>query len=332
MVTAKNQSAPVSVSLDDNQQPDISEPRPQRAGKVSRSYLINKLNFVNFMNGTVDIILSHNRYDRKIVCKAYPMPCEGERLYCCWKSPNGSRPQRPITASITFLSDGAKALKVTPIACRLTEDGVDFDLPERCLEIRNRRDIRYSCPNIPIQVIQNSMLFKGSLLEFSTASFQVELTVKPPQTFQCIDPNLPLELFVTIEDEMVYSGTFPIIKQSGGRYTRLFILAPSHESLHRFHPRAFRSTRLRLVPSPNLLFRHPLTGNTVNLKVADISGSGMSVTERQGGDTAAGIDPPRGGVELCRHSSHPVQGPGGPSQYDRGKRGQRRRIQRACHS
>jgi hypothetical protein len=284
MVTAKNPSSPVSVPADDNQQPAISEPRPRRAGKVSRSYLINKLNYVNFMNGTLDIILSHNRYDRKIAFKAYPMPCEGERLFCRWKSPD-----RVAAAKATycvdhfFLTDGAKALKVTPTACRLTEDGVDFDLPERCLEIRNRRDIRYSCPSIPIQVIQNSMLFKGSLLEFSTASFQVELEAKPPQTFQCIDANLPLEIFVTVDDEMVYSGTFSIIKQGGGRYTRLFVLAPRNESLHRFNPRAFRSTRLRLVPSPNILFRHPLTGNTVNLKVVDISGSGMSVSERQGG-------------------------------------------------
>lgn len=268
----------------------FSSPKPaapshlRKARRVSRAYLVNKLNYVNFMNQTIDVILSHPRYDRKVVCKAHPMPCEGEQLLCRWEDPEKNAAIiRTYRFEHFFITDGAKAIKVEPVLCEMDAAGFHMDLPERCLEIRNRREVRCPCPRIPIQVIQNSMLFRGELLEFSTASFRVELIVKPPQTFQCIDSNLPVDLIVTTDDEMIYSGKFSILKQGAGRQSRMFILEPRSDSLHRFHPRTFRSNRLQLVPSPNLLFTHPLTGNMVNLKVTDISGSGLSVTEGLGG-------------------------------------------------
>lgn len=259
-------------------------PEPRKTGRVSRAYLINKLNFVNFINGTIDVILSHRRYDRRLTCKAYPTPCEDANLYCRWCEPeNIDGILRNYHVERFFIADGARAIEVEPVSCRADENGIHLELPERCIEIRNRQEVRHPCRNVPIQVIQNSMMFKGQLLEFSTAAFRVALEAKPPQTFQCIDPSLPIGLIVTIGDEMVYSGNFAVMKQGKGRTTRRFVLKPQNDPLHRFHPRAFRSTRLQLVPSPNLLFRHPLTGSMLNLKVADISGSGMSVTERLGG-------------------------------------------------
>lgn len=264
--------------------PSSDPPAPRKAGRVSRSYLVNKLNYVNFMNGTIDVIFCHRRYDRRVVCKALPFPCAGERLECRFQKPGAVETLIDnYEIERFYVGDGVKALQVEPAAYRIQEEGIEFDLPERCLEIRNRREIRYPCRDIPVQVIQNSMLFKGRLLEFSTGSFQVELAARPPQTFECIDPDLPVDLIVIIADEMVYSGTFSVVRQGDGADVRDFVLEPKGDSLRRFHPRTFRSNRLQLVPSPNLLFTHPLTGNMVNLKVADISGSGMSVTERLGG-------------------------------------------------
>jgi hypothetical protein len=40
-----------------------------------------------------------------------------------------------------------------------------------------------------------------------------------------------------------------------------------------------RSIRQKLLPSPNIIFKHPLTGKIVNLKALDISGAGFSVEE-----------------------------------------------------
>ncbi|MFZ7126108.1 MAG: hypothetical protein ACOWWM_08155 [Desulfobacterales bacterium] len=256
----------------------------RKSYRVSRAYLINKLNYINFMNGAIDVILSHRRYDRKVCCKALPQPCEGERLQCRWQEPERVAGFiHSYRFEHFFLTDGVKALLVEPTFCHMDEAGIQFDLPERCFEIRNRREVRYPCRNTSVQVIQNSMLFKGELLEFSTASLRVELVVEPPQTFEYIDARMPLGMIATINDEMVYSGNFTILKQGRGQRSRIFILEPQRDALHRFNPRTFRSTRMRLVPSPNLLFKHPLTGNMVNLKVVDISGSGFSVTERVGG-------------------------------------------------
>ena len=58
-------------------------------------------------------------------------------------------------------------------------------------------------------------------------------------------------------------------------------LRPLHSLIRRFKPKEFRSSRHKLVPSPNVIFTDPLTGKNVNLKIVDLSGSGFSVEEQE---------------------------------------------------
>ncbi|MDJ0876627.1 MAG: hypothetical protein QNJ02_15245, partial [Desulfobacterales bacterium] len=135
---------------------------------------------------------------------------------------------------------------------------------------------------IPVQVIQNSMLFRGVLLEFSTRAFRIALTVAPPQTFQCLDHAKPMNLIVFDGDELVFTGDFTILKSGDGRHEREFVLKPEIKAIQRYNAKVYRSKRIELKPSPNIVFRHPLTRQTVNLKVLDLSGSGLSVSEGAG--------------------------------------------------
>jgi hypothetical protein len=251
--------------------------------KLKMDYLINKLNYINFQNGTIQVVMSHRRFDRTLTAKARPQPCCDAHLQCVWLEPDkiASLVDNYRFQSF-FVDDGATALRVEAKVIKMTADGLEVELPDRCWEITNRREARINCDSIPVQVIQHSMLFRGVLVEFSTGSFLVELDIAPPQTFQCIDPDHPLNLIVYDGGDLIYSGDFKILKHDNGRRQRRFVLEPQVHSIHRYNPKAYRSKRLKLKPTPNIVFQHPLARQTVNLKVLDLSGSVLSVVEGVG--------------------------------------------------
>ena len=259
-------------------------PNPSPQPAYSRSYLINKLNYINFQNGTIQVVLTHRRFsDQTTICAASPQPCDGKRLSCLWSNPGQVAPLLDNYRFATiFINDGRHALEVVPQIRRMDSEGLELELPDECREVSNRREERFACAHIPIQVIQNSMLFRGELIEFSTSAFRVALTIAPPQTFQCLDYEKPLNLIVYDDNDLVYTGDFKILKSDNGRRVREFILKPQIKAIQRYNAKVYRSRRIELKPAPNIVFHHPLTCQAVNLKVLDISGSGLSVVEGVG--------------------------------------------------
>ena len=51
---------------------------------ISQKYLVNKLNYLNFQDGTILINLKHTKYNRVISLNAKPQPCIGDQLDCLW--------------------------------------------------------------------------------------------------------------------------------------------------------------------------------------------------------------------------------------------------------
>ena len=62
-----------------------SETAPKSSLKMA--YLINKLNYINFQNGTIQVVMSHRRFERTLTAKARPLPCSDKRLECVWLEP-----------------------------------------------------------------------------------------------------------------------------------------------------------------------------------------------------------------------------------------------------
>ncbi|MGD9250260.1 MAG: hypothetical protein PVG19_03500 [Desulfobacterales bacterium] len=274
-----------SEQADDNQQTTAAslEKPPAPAAKrpsFNRTYLINKLNYINFQNGTVQVVLRHHRFNQTTICTASPLPCEGRQLECHWSEPEqAALLLENYRFAALYVNDGRHALEVKPQPLRMDARGLVLELPEKCWEVANRREMRFACSRIPVQVIQNSMLFRGELLEFSTRAFRIGLSLTPPQSFQCLDHAKPLNLIVYDGNELAFSGDFTILKSDNGRLQRQFVLKPKIKSIQRYNARVYRSKRIELKPAPNMVFRHPLTRQLVNLKVLDLSGSGLSVAE-----------------------------------------------------
>jgi len=247
---------------------------------LSRAQLINKLNYINFQDGTIRIIFKHTRYDKTIAVQARPQPCMGDQLECQWISEDDITPQIQSYEFANFLITSSQNLiRVRPQVIHMDKKGIRLLLPETCSEVRSRKMKRHVCRGIKVQFIQNSAVFSGSLMDFNGFSFRVKITPAPPQTFDWINSDYPVNIILSDATSTLYSGECRVIRHTHGQSARNFILEPLKGEIQRFKQKEFRSERYLLTPSPNIIFHHPLTGNHMDLKVADLSGSGFSVEE-----------------------------------------------------
>lgn len=250
--------------------------------KVSRKHLINVLNYINFQAGTILIHFKHLKYNNTLSLQARPLPCLADSLDCLWVKPQGLKQKLNLYKFLDiFLTDGQRLIYIKTDVKAISEEGISFALPEICYELGHRKVKRHACKGIQVDFIQNGALFRGHLLDFSAASFCVEVSAVPPQTFYWINSEYQVYIILKNEQDVLYSGECRITRQTCGQKTRSFILEPLNHQMYRFKPKKYRSSRHKLTPSPNIIFRHPFTRKMVTLEVEDLAGSGLSVEEYQ---------------------------------------------------
>ena len=260
--------------------PKVQIEKPIGARKIGKHHLINKLNYINFQDGTVLINFSHRKYDKTITLKAKPQPCMGDLVDCLWLE--GEKIAHLIQTyefKNILITNGQRLLKVEPEVVRIDDQGISVLLPDSCQEISSRKAQRYPCRGIRVQFIQNSSVFSGELLDFNGLSFRVRLTAAPPQTFDWVNAAHPVNIIVSNDEATIYSGECNIIRHTRGQSSRNYILEPLRQEIQRFKQKEFRSERYVLTPTPNMVTRHPFTNMRIDLKVVDLSGSGFSVEE-----------------------------------------------------
>ena len=256
---------------------------PEHGKSVGKRALVNKLNYLNFQDSTILITLKHVRYGSTISLSAKPLPCSGDRLDCVWDDvPNIERILTAFSFQSFLIADGRKFLLVEPEVTGMTDQGISFNLPESCREVVSRKAKRHPAKGISARLIQNGAEFHGALRDFNAVSFRIELKADAPRTFYWIDAASPVHLSFSAGEKTFYSGECRIIRQSFSDTTGTFVLEPLHHQLRRFKPKEYRAARQELVPSPHIVFKHPLSNTFVSLRVVDLSSSGFSVEEDEG--------------------------------------------------
>ncbi len=254
--------------------------KQEAAKNIAKSELINKLNYINFQDGTVLINFNHNIYDKAITLKAIPQACMGNLVDCLWsEDKNISQIIQSYQFNNLLITNGQKLLKVEPEVIRIDEESISLLLPETGSVTRSRKAKRYICKGISVQLIQNSAVFLGALMDFNGFSFRVKLTAVAPRTFEWITPEHPVNIILSDKAVTIFSGECRIVRHTCGHNTRNYILEPLKQEIQRFKQKEFRSKRYELNPSPSIVFQHPFTKMKIELKVVDLSGSGFSVEE-----------------------------------------------------
>jgi hypothetical protein len=247
---------------------------------LSKKYLVNRLNYINFQSGAITVNFKHAKYDNIISIQAKPHPCLNDSLHCIWEDPDGLTQKLKTYQYLHFvIPHNQKLILVEAALENIDEKGISFSLPESCCELTSRSVKRHNCEGIEVLLAQNGAIFSGSLVDFNAFSFKIEITTIPPQTFQWVNPESSVTLIIKAGQETLFTGECRIIRQNSGQHVRRYVVKPLLDHIRRFKPREHRSTRHKLVPSPNIIFRDPFTGKAINLKVIDLSGSGFSVEE-----------------------------------------------------
>ncbi len=252
--------------------------RGKKSGKIK--YLIDRINYLNFQDETILINFQHKQHEYKITKHVIPQPCQGQVLECLWTDISDLIPVFKNYRLLNLLiQDNNKVLQVKPRIISATKKKIVLGLPSMYEEINKRRVKRYESTGVQVQMIQNSNVYRGILLDFSTMAFHVRLNRSVSPTFKWINSNTKVNLVFKCLKDTVYSGEALIFKQTGDKQHRDIVLEPLNFQIQRFKPKEFRSTRQELIPSPDVIIRHPLTQKNIQLKIMDMSGSGFSVEE-----------------------------------------------------
>ncbi|MDA8414885.1 MAG: hypothetical protein M0023_13990, partial [Desulfobacteraceae bacterium] len=246
---------------------------------ISKRFLVNKLNYLNFQDRTILVNFKHKRYATTLSLKATPLPCAGDHLECVWAETADPGVFNSHTFDNLFITDDKKCLLVKPVVISINEHGISLQLPESCSELSDRKMKRHSSTGIRVMISQNSAILKGALLDSSSTSFRAQVITDSPQALQWINYEAPVGVHLHAGQELLYSGDCMITKRFFDQSSAVFVLATVNDRIQRYKPKQFRSSRYILVPSPSMVFKHPFTNRKVQLKTIDLSGSGFSVEE-----------------------------------------------------
>ncbi len=262
-----------------------SSPKESRIGRRnvgSREQLVDILNLINFQDGTIRAGFRHKKFNRSIARSVYTRMCHGSRLDCVWANKTGIQ---QIIKSYTFqsllINDGNNLLLVNPELIDIDMHGISFALPNTYSEIGKRKVKRHACTGIDVQMFQNGTFFNGTLSDFNPLTFKVVSEINGQHSSAGINPDARINLIFSSAGESLYSSECRILRQNGGPKAKTYIFEPITHQIQKFKPSEYRSSRLALIPTPDIIFQHPFTGKMFNRKVLDISGSGVAVEEAE---------------------------------------------------
>ncbi len=259
-----------------------------KTGKISKSesinlkQLIDRINYINFQDGTLTSVFQHKNYNRTVSLAVKPKACMDTKLFCYW--PDHVNLQKDIenyNLVNLFIDDGINTAIIEPESVDYQDTGFTIDLPEINSLKQPRKTRRHQAIKIDAQLIQNGALYRGSLVDFTPDSFKIEIRIKTLNPANMFNPDAPVTITLTDDQQIKYSGECSIIRTSHSRNIFTCVVMPNNSQIQRFQSKEYRANRQKLVPSPGIVFSHPLTGARVDLPVYDISPTGFSVTEDQ---------------------------------------------------
>ena len=278
LIKSDSATCPVRTPETDPEKKSVSA-TPQ---KISRQQLVNKLNFINFQDETLLVNFKHKKFGQVFTCQAKPQPSMGEDVRCTWVDASKIKARlKTYEFENIMLKDRQWELEFHLEPMDINGEFIRFQIPEICFQLASKRNLKEPCHGIQAQIIQNSVIFDGILMDFCATEFSVKTRLNPPQTSQWLNPNVSVNILLSRKEETLYSGECKIVEESSNGNTIVFRLQPKNQNIQRFKKKRFRSIREDIAPAPIIRFTHPLTGKTHDFKVADLSGSGFSVEESE---------------------------------------------------
>jgi hypothetical protein len=252
----------------------------EQAPKTEPETLINTVNHIHFTDGCIFVLLRHSVYKETLLLKAYPEPCTGKTLTCHWADGQVSGLELDKLEFASLIIDDRRSMILVPgVLKEMDRESLCVELPETNYAVGQRQAKRYTSAEVSAELVQSGFQAKGRLVDFSPSGFR--LSVKPGAScsFRWFNSDEEASVHLKHNQKLVYSGKCRFVRQSGNSQEREIVVAPMGEKIKRFKNKRIRNVRQQLVPSPQLIFHHPLLGKRIQRDIVDISTSGFSVCE-----------------------------------------------------
>jgi hypothetical protein len=259
-----------------------AETQPVEESKlVGRKKLINILNKINFQDNFITVNFKHPKYHSILSFRAKPQTCLDENFCCLWDEQDTIDDRISSYEFLNFqVNNGLNQLFVEAEPLSIDRNKFHCRLPEKCCEVSARKVKRHQCNDIYVQICQNGVVLYGLLSGFSCISLTIEISMVPSALLRRVNVHSSIDIILKNDQHVIYSGSCTIIRLINDHRVKTMVIKPVVDRIQRFRPKEYRSERQRLLPSPDIIFTHPLTGRMINLKIVDISGSGFSVLEK----------------------------------------------------
>lgn len=263
-------------------QSDVQVSEKKKPESIDLKQLINRLNYINFQGGTLTSVFHHKNYNRSVSLDTKPMACVDNELSCLWPDRDNLQEEiKNYNLSEIYIDDGIRTIVINPEHVNFKQEGFTVHLPEVNILKPPRKTRRFPVIKTSVQMIQNGVLFRGSLINFTPDSFKIEIQSGTLYTVNRLNPDAPVTITLLTDQQIKFSGECTIVRTDHAKNSFACVIKPINNHIQRFKAKEYRSFRQKLIPSPNIVFIHPFTGSRVDLPVYDLSGAGFSVEEDQ---------------------------------------------------
>jgi hypothetical protein len=251
------------------------------ANLVDQRALTNMLNHIHFTDGYVLVHLRHPKHEQSILVRARPEPCLGKEITCSWFDERTSNLQLKTYQFLNIIiDDGSSMILVPALLQERNEDGLTVQLPLTSYVVGQRQARRYPCHEVVVELIQSGYQARGELLDFSPVGFRISIDTRSSDSLHWFNSDALVNINLRHGEKVLFSGLCRCIRERSGTADKEIVAAPVDQKITRFKRKRMRNPRQRLIPSPTLIFNHPLLKKRVQIEVSDISTSGFSVYEK----------------------------------------------------
>ena len=248
---------------------------------MNQETLINTINHIHFTEGHILVCFRHSRYQDSIFVQACPDPCLGKELVCRWSDENISSIDLDKYEFQHLIIGNGQSMTIVPAVLKdMNNEYLKIHLPDTSHIVGQRRAKRYVCHDVGVELIQNGLLARGELVDFSPRGFRIKVRPELSSSFHWFNADEPVNISFHNHRRAFFSGTCRCVRQRLNLKDEEIVLFSSNASIKRFKSNRTRNPRQQLVPPPTLIFDHPLMKKRVQLGVSDISTSGFSVYEK----------------------------------------------------
>lgn len=239
--------------------------------------LINKLNYIHFMNDHVFILLRHSKYDESILIRAQPEPCMSDELICLPDQDQTDFNLNHYRFQYLIIIEARSVLLVPAMFREADSRSITMKLPEKSYILSHRRLQRFTCRDVTVELLQSGFSAGGQLMDFSPEALRIKISAKSFTTFHWFNTTVDAIVRLSNYGTIFFSGSCRFIRQSQNTSEREIVLSPINDQINRFQTKKIRNPRKHISPPLMATFEHPFFKKKIHREIFDISITGFSV-------------------------------------------------------